>query len=140
MRFYNKQHEHCCGIDLHAKSMCICIQDQNGKTLVHKNIRTSPEYFLKVIKPYREDLVVAVECMFCWYWLADLCSKERITFILGHALYMRAIHGGKAKNDKIDSSKITTLLRGCLIPMAYVYPPKMRSTRDLLRRRMYLDA
>ncbi len=138
MRFYNKQHEHYCGIDLHAKSMYICIQDQNGKVLVHKNIRTSPEYFLKVIKPYREDLVVAVECMFCWYWLADLCSKEKITFILGHALYMRAIHGGKAKNDKIDSSKITTLLRGCLIPMAYVYPPKMRSTRDLLRRRMYL--
>jgi transposase len=29
------------------------------------------------------------------------------------------------------------LLRGGLIPMAYVYPQKMRATRDLLRRRMY---
>ncbi len=28
--------------------------------------------------------------------------------------------------------------RGGLLPMAYVYPAKMRSTRDLLRRRMYL--
>ena len=58
MRFYNKQHKYYCGIDLHAKSMYMCIQDQNGKVLVHKNIRTSPEYFLKVIKPYREDLIV----------------------------------------------------------------------------------
>jgi hypothetical protein len=41
--------------------------------------------------------------MFTWYWLADLCAKEGIAFVLGHALYMKAIHGGKAKNDKIDA-------------------------------------
>jgi len=48
---------------------------------------------------------------------------------------MKAIHGGKAKNDRIDSHKIAVLLRGGMIPMAYVYPAKMRATRDLLRRR-----
>jgi hypothetical protein len=32
--------------------------------------------------------------MFTWYWLADLCADEGIDFVLGHALYMRAIHGG----------------------------------------------
>jgi hypothetical protein len=57
---------------------------------------------------------------------------------LGHALAMKAIHGGKAKNDKIDSHKIASLLRGGLLPQAYVYPAEMRSTRDLLRRRLHL--
>ena len=93
--------------------------------------------FLLAIAPYREDLVVAVECIFTWYWLADLCAEERIAFVLGHALYMRAIHGGKAKNDKIDSHKIAMLLRGGMIPQAYVYPAGMRATRDLLRRRLH---
>ena len=51
---------------------------------------------------------------------------------------MKAIHGGKAKNDKIDSHKIASLLRGGLLPQAYVYPAGMRSTRDLLRRRLHL--
>jgi len=51
---------------------------------------------------------------------------------------MKAIHGGKAKNDKIDAHKIAALLRGGMIPEAYVYPQPMRSTRDLLRRRMHL--
>jgi transposase len=51
---------------------------------------------------------------------------------------MKAIHGGKAKNDRIDSLKIATLLRGGLLPQAYVYPAEMRSTRDLLRRRLKL--
>jgi hypothetical protein len=31
---------------------------------------------------------------------------------LGHALYMKAIHGGKTKNDRIDSHKIAVFLRG----------------------------
>ena len=58
--------------------------------------------------------------------------------MLGHALAMKAIHGGKAKNDKIDSFKIASLLRGGLLPQAYVYPAGMRSTRDLIRRRLHL--
>jgi transposase len=97
-----------------------------------------PMLFYRAIAPYREDLVVAVECIFTWYWIADLCSREGIAFVLGHALYMKAIHGGKTKNDKIDSQKIAALLRSGMLPMAYVYPQGMRSTRDLLRRRLYL--
>jgi transposase len=76
--------------------------------------------------------------MFTWYWLADLCRREGIAFVLGHALYMKAIHGAKAKNDKVDAFKIAALLRGGNLPEAYVYPPEMRATRDLLRRRLHL--
>ncbi len=76
--------------------MYICISDQFGNILVHRNIGTDADFFLQIIKPYREDIVVAVECIFSWYWLADLCAKHNITFVLEHALYMKAIHGGKA--------------------------------------------
>ena len=138
MRFYTNQHKFYCGIDLHARSMYVCILDQEDSIMLHKNYPATPEAFLKAIQPYREDVVVAVECMFVWYWLADLCSQEKIPFVLGHALYMKAIHGGKSKNDKIDSKKIATLLRGGTLPVAYVYPMHMRSTRDLLRRRNHL--
>ena len=118
--------------------MYLCILDPQGEVLLHRNLRACPEAFLKAVEPYRQDLVVAVECIFSWYWLADLCAQQGIEFVLGHALYMKAIHGGKAKNDRIDSQKIAVLLRGGMIPVAYVYPPQMRSTRDLLRRRTYL--
>lgn len=57
---------------------------------------------------------------------------------MGHALYLKAVHGGKTKNDKIDSKTLAFVLRGGNFPTAYVYPRKMRATRDLLRRRMYL--
>jgi len=138
MRFYTTQHPFYCGIDLHARMMYVCLLDQSGEILVHRNMKTDPDTFLKAIAPYRQGIVVAVECMFTWYWLADLCADEGIPFVLGHALYMKAIHGGKAKNDKIDSQKIAALLRGGMLPQASVYPAKMRATRDLIRRRMPL--
>ena len=138
MRFFTDQHQNYCGIDLHARSMYLCIQNLEGKVVLHRNMPAKPEPFLKAIEPFREDVVVGVECIFTWYWLADLCAKHNIPFILGHALYMKAIHGGKAKNDRIDSRKIAALMRGGTFPMAYVYPAKMRATRDLLRRRNHL--
>jgi transposase len=118
--------------------MYVCILDSAGEIVLERNLATTPEAFLEAIAPYRGDLVVACECLFTWYWLADLCAKEKIAFVLGHALYMKAIHGGKAKNDRIDAHKIAVLLRGGMLPQAYVYPPGMRETRDLLRRRLHL--
>jgi hypothetical protein len=51
---------------------------------------------------------------------------------------MKAIHGGQGKNDQLDSAKIAILLRGGMLPQAYVYPAGMRATRDVLRRRTHL--
>jgi len=108
--------------------MYVCILDSKGQVKFHKDIKTSPDALMQAIKPFLGDLVVAVECMFSWYWVADFCEDNNIDFILGHALYMKAIHGGKAKNDKVDSHKIASLIRGGTFPMAFVYPRDMRST------------
>jgi transposase len=118
--------------------MYVCVLNQAGEVLLHRHMKASPEPFLKAIAPDREDLVVCVECIFTWYWLADLCTQEGLAFVLGHALYMKAIHGGKAKHDKIEAYKIAVLLRGGMLPPASVYPADRRATRDLWRRRMQL--
>jgi transposase len=138
MRFYQQAHRFYCGVDLHARTMYLCILDHAGTIVLHKEVPAEPAAFLEAISPYRDRLVVACECLFCWYWLADLCQAENIPFVLGHALYMKAIHGGKSADDRIDSSKIAHLLRGGNLPIAYAYPKGLRETRDLLRRRMYL--
>src|SRR5215216_4172752 len=136
MRFYTKHHPFYCGIALHARSMYVCILTQEGELLRHRNMKARPETFLQAIAPSREAMVVAVACLFTWYWLADLGAHEGIPFVLGHALSMTAIHGGKATNDKSDAHKSAGLLRGGLLPQASVSPAAMRATRDLRRRRL----
>ena len=135
MEFYSGRKQYYCGVDLHTKSMYLCVLDREGDILVHRQIGNDAEMFERVLAPYRDDLAVGAECIFCWYWLADLCEDLKIDFVLGHALYMSAIHGGKAKNDRIDAEKIGRLLQSGLFPKAYVYPRKLRWLRDLLRRR-----
>src|SRR2546428_296654 len=78
MRFYTKQHPFYCGIDLHARTMYVCILSQDGEIIVHRNMPTSPEALLKTIAPYRGHMVIAVECIFTWYWFADPAVQKSI--------------------------------------------------------------
>src|SRR6516225_2770069 len=134
---YNQPHQFYAGVDLHARSMFVHVLNAKGKTVFERDLPAEPDAFLGAIKPFRKNLVVGCECMFAWYWLADLCEDKRIPFVLGHALAMKHIHGGKAKSDKIDAGKLAAMLRGGMFPLAYVYPRAKRQTRDLLRRRSF---
>jgi predicted NBD/HSP70 family sugar kinase len=61
MRFYKQQHEFYCGVDLHAKTMHVCLVNQGGEVLVHRNLPTEPDRFLNAIALYRrQDLGRAV--------------------------------------------------------------------------------
>jgi hypothetical protein len=91
MRFYQRQHRFYCGIDLHARSMYLCIVDHAGTILLHQNFAADATACRQAIAPYRDGLVVAAECIFAWNWVADWCQAEGIPFVLGHALYMKAI-------------------------------------------------
>ncbi len=138
MKYYTSTTEFNCGIDLHSRQMYVCLMDRAGNKLVHTNIQGNDfAYFLQRIAPYRHDLTICCECTFNWYWLADACQREGLTFVLAHALYLKAIHGGNNNNDRIDSEKLAHLLRSNLIPPSYVYPGAKRPVRALLRQRLF---
>lgn len=138
MRYYIEKHRHTCGADLHGRNLYLCILDFDREVLLHRRVPCDSNRLLAVLKPYREDLIIGVESMFKWYWLADFCAEHDIPFVLGHAFDMKAVHGAKSGNDRLDAERIARLLHGGLFPIAYVYPRGMRSTRDLMRRRSYL--
>jgi hypothetical protein len=46
--------------------MYACILDHAGETLLHRNMQATPEALLKAITPYRDQSVIAAECMFTW--------------------------------------------------------------------------
>ncbi len=138
MQYYINKHRHTCGVDLHGRNLYLCMLDPDRKVLLHRRVPCDTERLLTELKPFLDDLIIGVESMFKWYWLADFCADHDIPFVLGHALDMKAVHGAKSGNDKLDSERIARLLHGGLFPVAYVYPRGMRSTRDLMRRRSYL--
>ena len=65
MRFYQATHSFYCGVDLHARTMHVCVVDAEGQTQEHVNLQCDPGRFLKVIQPYREQFVC----------VANVCSR-----------------------------------------------------------------
>ena len=51
MRFYTKPPQFYCGIDVHARTMYVCILNQDGEILLHRNRKTSPATLLRNIAP-----------------------------------------------------------------------------------------
>jgi hypothetical protein len=43
MRCSTRVHEAYCGIDLHARTMYVCIVNRDGEILLHRNMPTGPE-------------------------------------------------------------------------------------------------
>ena len=87
MRFYTGQHRFYCGIDLHARLLAICIFDQAGSIVCQKQIAADQQLLLDTLAPFRPDVAVCVECLFAWYWVADLCAAEKIPFVLGRVVH-----------------------------------------------------
>jgi len=126
------------GVDLHARTLFLVVLDHDGQTRFARNLPAQPEPFLRAVQPFTDGLLVACECVHCWYWLADTCRDHGIAFVLGHAWAMKAVHGAKTKCDRKDAEAIARLLKGGNFPPAYAYPRERRGLRDLLRARLRL--
>ena len=138
MRYLDHTASSYVGVDLHARTLFLCVLDHAGQVRLAKNLRAKPEAFLAAVAPFRPDLLVGCECVHSWYWLADLCRREAIPFALGHAFGIRAVHTSKTKSDAHDAEVLARLLRGGNFPLAYAYPHERRGLRDLLRTRLRL--
>jgi hypothetical protein len=51
------------GLELHARSLYVCIVPQEGASLRHRPMDAAPAPVLQAIAPDREGLGVAVECL-----------------------------------------------------------------------------
>ena len=139
MKFYTRQHQHYCGIDLHARQMYLCILDAAGKVCFSRNLECSPEAFLAAVRPFRDDLVVAVECMFAWVTGWPMCVSARASpSCSGTPCTWGRSTGARPRTTRSTPTRSPGWCAAGMLAQAYVYPPQMRATRDLLRRRCHL--
>lgn len=138
MRYLSATAASYVGVDLHARTLFVCVLDATGTVRLSRNLPAKPQPFLDALTPFRPDLLVGVECVHCWYWLADTCREHAIPFALGHAFGIKAVHTSKTKSDAHDAEVLARLLKGGNFPLAYAYPHERRGLRDLLRTRLRL--
>lgn len=129
--------EYMVGLDLHSNNMMIGIVDREGKRIAQKKVDCDLEGVVKFLEPFQDRLdTIAVESTFNWYWLVDGLRERGFNVVLANPAKIETYSGLKHSDDKSDALFLAELLRLGILPTGYIYDPKLRPVRDLLRRRM----
>jgi transposase len=127
------------GIDLHSNNVMIGIVDQCGKRVKHQKLECDLRRIDEFLRPMKPQLKsIAVESTYNWYWLVDGLRALSYPVVLANPAAMEQYSGIKHADDKNDAYFLAELQRLDILPTGYIYDPKLRPVRDLLRRRLSL--
>jgi transposase len=124
------------GIDLHKFTSYLTTVDSSGNIIKQQNIKNTDYNFVQYFSDLGTENITTVESTMTWYWLDDLLNSLKISLVLAHAKYVKAIAYAKVKTDKVDSHTLAQLLRMDYIPEAYKISNQNRTLRDALRARL----
>ena len=127
------------GMDLHSNNVVIGLMDMDGKRVAHQKVECQLSEVVRFLAPYKKRLEqVAVESTYNWYWLVDGLQALRYPVVLANPAGMEQYSGIKHADDTNDAFFLAELLRLKILPTGYIYDPRLRPVRDLLRRRLTL--
>lgn len=127
------------GIDLHKKTISLCVVDQGRKALDRKRFYCdNPERivaFFEGIRPFQ----AVVEATASYEWLVSLIEPSAARVLLAHPKKLRIIAESTRKSDKLDAQVLAEFLALDMIPEAYRPSKRERAHRILVRQRSYLS-
>ena len=127
------------GIDLHKKTISLCVVGQERKVLDRKRFYCAePERivaFFEEIGPFQG----AVEATASYEWLVSLIEPLADRVVLVHPKKMRIIAESTRKSDKLDAEVLAVFLALDMIPESYRPSKRQRAHRILVRHRNYLS-
>jgi transposase len=127
-------HEVCCGIDVHAKMLVVCLLLANGE----KEIRTFSTMTDELLR-LRDWLVgakcthVAIESTGVYWKPVFNILEDALTVILINPEHTHALRG--RKTDVKDAEWLADLLRHGLLRASFIPPAEIRELRELTRYR-----
>lgn len=126
------------GIDLHKKTISLCVMSKGRKILCRETFRCDDEErilaFFGECRPFK----AVVEATASYEWLVQLIEPLSKRVILAHPKKLRMIAETKNKTDKIDAQVLAELLAIDMIPQSYRPTPRLRAYRRLVRYRYFV--
>jgi transposase len=127
------------GLDYHYRSSAFCVLDDNGNTIVSRNVRGSWEKVIdeltKVKEGRPERMSVCFEANCGYGHLYDQLKKVASRVVVAHPGQVRLIFRSKRKNDRIDAGKLAKLLYLDEVPPVWVPDEDFRAWRQTIEYR-----
>jgi len=123
------------GIDLHKKTIVLCVVDKERKVLERKRFLCQD---VQAITRYFGQLGAfqfVVEATAAYEWLVQLLEELADDWVLAHPGKMRVIAETAKKTDRLDAQTLAEFLALGMIPKAYRPKARQREHRKLVRHR-----
>jgi transposase len=126
------------GIDLHKKTITLCVVNQARETLLQKRFLCGEadkiRDFFAALGPFQ----AVVEATASYEWLWALLEPLADRLVLAHPKKLRVIAESTRKSDKLDARVLAEFLALDMIPQAYRPTPRQRQHRALVRQREFI--
>lgn len=123
------------GIDLHKKTITVCVVDQSRTVLARKQLRCSEEQTIVDFFTQLGEFRAVVEATASYEWLVQLIEPLAQSVVLAHPKKLRIIAESTRKSDNLDARILAEFLSLDMIPASYRPTPRQRDHRRLVRHR-----
>jgi transposase len=129
---------HFIGVDLHKKSITVCVLDEKQSVLARKTLSCDqPDQIVEFFRRFQPFQVV-VEATANYLWFVELVGPLAEKVVLAHPKKLRVIAESTQKTDRLDAFVLAKYLALGMIPQAFMPTPRQRQHRRLIRYRHYL--
>jgi transposase len=126
------------GLDVHTKYTSYCALDDRGEAVDEGRVSNEREAFQRLFERQPGPKRVVMESCIAWPHVYELVADLVDEVQLAHPLLAKYIAWNKVKTDRLDARALATLLRGELVPRAYLAPRDVQQARYLVRHRLSL--
>jgi transposase len=127
------------GVDLHKKTISVCVVSQARDVLTSRRLfcddEEGIERFFAGLRPFE----LVVEATASYEWFVRLVEPLAQRIVLAHPGKLRVIAESTRKSDKLDARVLAEFLALDMIPPAHRPAPHVRAHRSLVRHRQHLQ-
>jgi transposase len=127
------------GIDLHKKTISLCVVNQERQVLERKVLHCSQPEKIRAFFAQVGPFQAVVEATASYEWLWQLLEPLAQRLVLAHPKKLRIIAESTRKSDRLDAQVLAEFLALDMIPQAYRPTPRQRQHRVLVRQRCYVQ-
>jgi transposase len=126
------------GIDLHKKTIVLCVMNQDRKVTHRKTFACCEAEAIREFFAGLGTFRAVVEATASYEWLVELIEPLAEKVVLAHPGKLRVIAESAKKTDKLDAQVLAEFLARDMIPEAFRPTPRQREHRAMVRHRQYL--
>lgn len=126
------------GLDIHTKYTTYYAVDDQGNRVTEGRVENNRQQFADLFASHPGPRRAVMESCLVWPYVNDLIAGLVDEVQLAHPLLTKYIAWNHVKTDRLDAKGLAILLRGDLIPRAYLAPLEVQQARNLVRHRLSL--